>query len=222
MIQSQPGPDGAVPAATTADYPRPQLVRGAWSDLTGSWGFAVDDGDVGLREQWFAPGQLADEAFSKTIVVPYPPESAASGIGDTGFHPIVWYRTVLGLRSATAAGSRRILHFGAVDYRAQVWLAGRYLGEHRGGSTPFCFDVTDVLDTSSAAPVLVVRVEDDPLDVAQPRGKQDWRLRPHGISYHRTTGIWQTVWLESVPALHLRNLDLRPDIQAGTRELFLP
>jgi beta-galactosidase/beta-glucuronidase len=197
------------------------LVRSGWSDLTGTWGFALDDGDVGLREQWFAPGRLGDEAFSKTIVVPYPPESAASGIGDTGFHPIVWYRLVLDPPPATAPRARRILHFAAVDYRAQVWLAGRYLGEHQGGSTPFSFDVTDVLDTSAAAPVLVVRVEDDPLDVAQPRGKQDWRLLPHGIWYHRTTGIWQTVWIESVPVLHLRALDWSPDIQAGTVTLSL-
>jgi len=221
VTQRQPCHDGPVSAAASADHPRPQLVRSGWSDLTGRWGFALDEGDVGLREQWFAPGQLADEAFGKTIVVPYPPESAASGIGDTGFHPIVWYRRVLDPLPATAATSRWILHFGAVDYRAQVWLAGRYLGEHQGGSTPFWFDVTDVLHTSAAAPVLVVRVEDDPLDVAQPRGKQDWRLRPHGIWYHRTTGIWQTVWLESVPALHLRALDWTPDIQAGTVTLSL-
>jgi beta-galactosidase/beta-glucuronidase len=224
MIQSQPGPVGPGPAGSSAGHPRPQLVRAGWADLTGTWDFAVDDDDAGVREQWFASGPPADRAFSQTIVVPYPPEAAASGIGDTGFHPIVWYRTVLDPPPTAAQNgprSRRILHFGAVDYRAQVWLAGRYLGEHQGGNTPFWFDVTDVLGTSEAAPVLVVRVQDDPLDVAQPRGKQDWRLRPHGIWYHRTTGIWQTVWLESVPALHLRALDWSPDIQAGTVTLAL-
>ena len=221
MTESQPCPDRPLPAVASAGHPRPQLVRSGWSDLTGTWGFAPDEGDVGLREQWFSPGQLAEEAFSLTIVVPYPPESAASGIGETDFHPIVWYRTTLDPLPATAEGSRQILHFGAVDYRAQVWLAGRYLGEHQGGSTPFCFDVTDALDTSAAAAVLVVRVEDDPLDLAQPRGKQDWRPRPHGIWHHRTTGIWQTVWLESVPALHLRTLDWNPDIHAGTVTLSL-
>jgi beta-galactosidase/beta-glucuronidase len=221
VTQLQPCPDGPTPAAASVDHPRPQLVRKTWSDLSGLWDFALDEGDVGLHEQWFAPGPLADAAFARKIVVPYPPESAASGIGDTGFHPIVWYRTSLEPLPAAQPGSRQILHFGAVDYRAQVWLAGQYLGGHEGGSSPFSFDVTELLDPTTSAAVLVVRVEDDPLDASQPRGKQDWRLRPHGIWYHRTTGIWQTVWLETAPMLHARRVDWSPDIHAGTVTLSL-
>lgn len=116
-------------------HPRPQLVRDAWIDLSGAWGFAHDDDDRGLSGRW----QEADGAFDRNIVVPFPPESALSGIGDPGHHPVVWYRRELA-PPLPAPDRRLLLHFGAVDYRATVWVSGRYLGEHEGGHTPFTYD----------------------------------------------------------------------------------
>jgi len=203
-------------------YPRPQLVRPRWSELDGPWRFAFDDADSGIDEGWQNVGD-----FALTIAVPFPFESSASGIGDTGFHRVVWYARSLtsdelreagfgGGESDREAADRLMLHFGAVDYRAMVWLNGVFLGSHEGGQTPFSFDITTALDDERAEQLLVVRAEDDPADVAQPRGKQDWRLEPHSIWYHRTTGIWQPVWLEATPAVAVRLLHWVPDVPGGT------
>lgn len=202
-------------SALEAARPRPQLVRTSYLELDGDWGFAHDDGDVGRAEGWFDGRALPDR-----IRVPFPPESPASGIGATGFHPVVWYRrdlTGAELGDAGHSGGRRLLlHFGAVDYRAEVWVDGRSVGTHEGGHTPFAVDITDALDTATDDHVLVVRAEDDPHDLAQPRGKQDWQEHPHAIWYHRTTGIWQTVWIESVAQRHVTALNWTSDPSAGT------
>jgi beta-galactosidase/beta-glucuronidase len=206
-------------------YPRPQLVRENWTDLGGEWRLRFDDGHVGLAERWYAAEQLV--RYDRTVVVPFPPESAASGVHDTGFHPVVWYErdiSVEGLTSASAIaqGERVLLHFGAVDYRSSVWLNGILLGHHEGGHTPFSFDITHALsDERGDIQSLVVRAEDDPLDVAQPRGKQDWLVDPHVIWYHRTTGIWQPVWLEAVPAVAVEHLAWTPDVPGGSVRLDL-
>lgn len=188
------------PVASQGDgtYPRPQLVRGDWSDLSGRWGFAFDDDDRGVRERWFeAP------AFESSIVVPFPPESPASEVADPRAHHALWYHRTLTPGDLAAAGHREgrrlMLRFGAVDYRAVVWVDGQRVGSHEGGHTPFSVDITDALRLSDGGDI-VVRAEDRATDVAQPRGKQDWRDDPHAIWYHRTSGIWQPVWLESVPA----------------------
>ena len=198
-------------------HPRPQLRRPSLAWLSGPWAFAYDDGDDGVRSGWRS-GRFAAE---RTITVPFPPESTRSGIGDPGFHPVVWYRRTitqedLRIAGIDAQGDRVLLHFGAVDYRADVWLAGRFLGSHEGGHTPFTFDVTTVVREAGHALDLVVRAEDDPHDVGQPRGKQDWQLEPHGIWYQRTTGIWQPVWLEAVPALHVEHLAWSVDLDRAT------
>ncbi|MBF0670962.1 MAG: glycoside hydrolase family 2 [Salinibacterium sp.] len=215
------------PEATPGEplHPRPQLTREHWASLDGEWDFAHDDADIGLRESWFEPGT----EYPRTIRVPFPPESEASGIGDTGFHPVVWYRrevTADDLRNAGhgATGERVLLHFGAVDYRATAWLDGRMLGAHEGGQSPFAFElppaqVAEILGGRSAA--LVVRAEDDPHDVGQPRGKQDWLEQPHVIWYHRTTGIWQPVWLEAVPPTSIRKVHWRSDIPSASVRLEL-
>lgn len=197
-----------VGAAATQDgsYPRPQLVRSRWVDLSGTWGFAFDDADVGLGAGWVETGPSP----ARSIVVPYPPESPASGVGDTGYHRVLWYR-----RSVTpdeiamtnhTPERRLLLHFGAVDYRADVWVGGRHVAHHEGGHTPFSAEVPDAGDGFD----VVLRVEDDPHDLAQPRGKQDWELDPHAVWYHRTSGIWQPVWLESVPWRHVQRLTWLP------------
>ncbi|MFJ8822695.1 glycoside hydrolase family 2 protein [Streptomyces sp. NPDC102467] len=192
-----------------AGHPRPQLVRDPdWRDLNGSWQFAYDDEERGRTDRWMDPGVTAP--YTRTITVPYPPESEASGVQDTGFHPVLWYRRTVDV-SRPVAGRRLLLHFGAVDYRADVWLGGRLVGRHEGGHTGFSCDLTDAVDRDGEQ-VLVVRAEDRPLDAAQPRGKQDWRRDPHVIWYHRTSGIWQPVWLEDVPDERVRALHWTPDV----------
>ena len=186
-------------------YPRPQMVRQRWSDLTGEWDF--DYGE---------PADVAScrprAVFARTIIVPFPPESPASGVGDTGFHPVVWYRRRVSPVDVAGTGRRAsdrlLLHFGAVDYRADVWAGGQHVGHHEGGHTPFTVDVSQAGDEFD----VVLRAEDDPTDVEQPRGKQDWQLDPHIIWYHRTTGIWQPVWLEAAPQQHIEWLGWTTDV----------
>ncbi|MGW4586137.1 glycoside hydrolase family 2 protein [Amycolatopsis thermoflava] len=186
--------------------PRPQLVRSEWFDLDGAWGFAFDDDDRGLADHWFT----ATEPFDRTITVPYPPESQLSGVHATEPHTVVWYRREFDA-PPIPDGHRLVLHFAAVDYAASVWINGIHLGSHEGGQTPFSFDITAAL-RSDGPQVIVLRAEDRPDEGTQPRGKQDWHPEPHDIWYHRTTGIWQPVWAEVVPALHLRELHWTPEL----------
>ncbi|MEW2544707.1 glycoside hydrolase family 2 TIM barrel-domain containing protein [Streptomyces sp. NPDC047002] len=194
-----------------AGHPRPQLVREVdWHDLSGPWDFAHDDADRGRDERWMDPAAPAEDPFTRTITVPFPPESPASGIHDTGFHPVLWYRRTLDA-VRPGPGLRLLAHFGAVDYRAEVWLNGQHLASHEGGHTGFTCDLTRAL-AEEGPQVLVVRAEDQPRDASQPRGKQDWRPEPHTIWYHRTSGIWQPVWLETVPEQHLTRLHWTPQV----------
>jgi len=196
-------------------HPRPTQTRARWTDLCGTWSFAYDDEDAGLRSHW----QDRTDVFDRTIEVPFPPESAKSGIGDEGFHPVVWYRRTFSQSAVLAAAGRDdtalLLHFGAVDYRASVWVNGRLVATHEGGHTPFSADISDALNDVDEQ-VVVVRAEDVPGDRRQPRGKQDWELEPHVVWYRRTTGIWQPVWLEPVPASHLAEVRWTPDVGAST------
>ncbi len=194
--------------------PVPHRVREGWLDLTGEWRFGYDDAGRGIDERWYGEH---DSGFDRTITVPFPPESELSGIGDKGFHPVVWYRRTVSL---TPGSGRTVLHFGAVDYRASVWVNGRLVAEHTGGHSPFSADITDVLDDGGEQ-VVVVRAADQPGDVGQPRGKQDWQPEPHGIFYHRTTGIWQPVWIEQVPATYVTDLCWSSDTVAATVTLEL-
>ncbi|GAC1529076.1 MAG: hypothetical protein NVS2B16_36580 [Chloroflexota bacterium] len=187
-------------------YPRPQLVREHWIDLQGQWGFAYDDADHGLDEHW----ERCEDVFTRSILVPFPPESPSSGIGDTSFHPVVWYRRTFQVEPGDRS-QRLLLHFGAVDYRADVWVNGQHVAQHTGGNTPFSADITCTL-VPGEEQLLVVRAEDQPQDLTQPRGKQDWTEQPHRIWYHRTTGIWQPVWLESVHATHITAIRWTPNL----------
>jgi beta-galactosidase/beta-glucuronidase len=186
-------------------HPRPQLTRQEWTELGGSWQFAHDDADVGLDQGWCE----REDVFDRVITVPFPPESSASGIGDRGFHPVVWYRRTFD--AVRVPGGRLLLHLGAVDYRASVWVNGHLVAVHEGGHTPFRADVTRAL-AEHGPQVLVVRAEDPPADRTQPRGKQDWLERPHKVFYERTTGIWQPVWLEPVPATHVTSVRWTPQL----------
>lgn len=190
-------------------HPRPQFTRSRWTDLSGTWQFGYDDSDVGRQQRW---GQR-DDVFPLRIVVPYPPESELSGIQDRSFHPIVWYRRTF--EASAADGERLLLHFGAVDYRAEVWVNGQFAVSHEGGHTPFTADITELL-LPDGEQVVVVRAEDLPTDASQPRGKQDLQRSPHKIWYHRTTGIWQPVWLEPVPASRISSARWETEVERGT------
>jgi beta-galactosidase/beta-glucuronidase len=200
-------------------YPRPMLRRERWTSLDGTWELALDDADEGIAGRWWEPG--AEASFPRRIEVPFPPESPASGVGERGFHPVVWYRRrvshteLVGPDEAAGGDQRVFVRFGAVDHSARVWLDGRPVAEHVGGQTPFSADVTEALDPRAAEHVLVVRAEDRPDDVEKPRGKQDWQQEPHDIWYERTTGIWQTVWIEIVPRRHVADVAWTPDVAAA-------
>jgi beta-galactosidase/beta-glucuronidase len=181
-------------------HPRPQLTRENWQDLCGEWEFAHDDGDAGVHAGWWR----GDKPFERTITVPFPPESAASGVHDPAPHPVVWYRRTF----VAPAGDRLLLHFGAVDYRARVWVNGTEVASHVGGHAPFHVDITHALVPGEQ--VVVVRAEDGVGDLTQPRGKQFWEPEPAAIWYHRTTGIWQPVWLEPVAESYLSELVWTP------------
>jgi hypothetical protein len=182
-------------------YPRPQLQRDGWYSLNGQWEFAFDPDGT-----WSG----ADEVdWTNEITVPFAPEAPFSGIGHDGFFRVCWYRKRCELPERPPT-ERWILHFGAVDWSATVWINGAYAGEHAGGYTPFSFDITEFVE--GAACEIVVRAEDDPHDLAKPRGKQDWQLEPHSIWYPRTTGIWQTVWLERVPTTRIGRLAFTPNL----------
>lgn len=184
-------------------YPRPQLQRRNWRSLNGLWKFAYDD-----QGQWHHPDQV--RKWPAAIAVPFAPESLRSGIADTGFHPNCWYERDFDLE---VEGQERILlHFGAVDYRARVWVNGQFVAEHEGGHTPFSVDITDVLKPGGRQRV-TVWAEDDPHDLAKPRGKQDWQRHPHSIWYPRTSGIWQTVWIERVPPTYIQRLRWTPHFE---------
>src|SRR5215210_4740504 len=159
------------------EYPRPQLRRQDWANLNGEWSFAFDDSDAGLANGWQSVAledlRSGNSAFDRKITVPFCYQSKLSGIGETAFHDVVWYARAF---EYTPAGDERLLlHFGAVDYRAAVWVNGTQVASHEGGHTPFAADVTYAL--TGGENVLVVRAEDPSRDVTTPRGKQYWKER---------------------------------------------
>jgi len=187
------------PDAVWTEYPRPQFQRANWTNLNGLWSYAVTPKDAAKPTAW-----------NGEILVPFCPESPLSGVGRL-IDPTetLWYRRTL---PASASGMRSILNFEAVDYATTVWVNSKEIGTHQGGHTPFSFDITDSLK-SVGDNELVVRAE-DATEGYQLHGKQ--KLQNQGIWYSRVTGIWQTVWMEQVPAMHLLDLDYECDIAAGT------
>ncbi len=180
------------------EYPRPNLRRPGWLNLNGEWEF----------------GRGEKPTFDRQIVVPFCAESRLSGIAELP-GDVVWYRR----RFDAPEGECLVLHFGAVDYRATVWVNDVEVARHQGGHTPFSADITSV--SRRRDNVLVVRAEDPLADKTIPRGKQYWKKEPKGIFYTQTTGIWQTVWLEPLPARHIRRLRLSPNLMTGTVEFEL-
>jgi len=190
------------------EYPRPQLVRKDWLNLNGEWDFAFDRDNVGVKEKWI---QKAD-AFDRKINVPFAYQTKLSGIHDPSFCDHVWYRRSFSIPKEWGDKSV-IIHFGAVDYRAWVYVNGKLVGFHEGGHTSFSFDITECLTHETEE--IVVRVEDPSTDETIPRGKQFWKEKSEAIWYTRTTGIWQTVWLEPVNETRISKLRFTPDIDHG-------
>lgn len=183
-------------------YPRPQLQRADWTSLNGAWQFRFDD-----ERRFSHPSQVTD--WPLRIEVPFAPEARASGVADTGFHSACWYQREF---ECMPAGDRVVLHFGAADYAATVWVNGQLATTHEGGHTPFSVDITGMLSPGGRQ-VLSVLVEDDPHDLAKPRGKQDWQEQPHSIWYPRTTGLWQTVWFERVDRTYIDKIRWTPHVE---------
>lgn len=210
--------------ASTQDgvYPRPQLIRNHWASLDGPWDFRFDPHDSGVDERWF----LGEQQWDRTIEVPFPPEAEASLINDKTLHSIVWYRKRIDKSTLQSAGlgkngaDRLLLHFGAVDYVCDVWINGEHTSHHEGGNTPFTVTCPDLNQDDSFVTV-IVRAADDPRDFSLPRGKQDWEETPHIIWYHRTTGIWQSVWIEAVPYYHVAEMTWNFDATANIVRLWV-
>lgn len=173
-----------------SEYPRPDFRRENWLCLNGQWDFSIEE-----------------NTFDRKITVPYACEAPLSGIHDKGFLKTVWYRKAFVLPEEMQ-GKRILLHFGAVDYICDVWVNGNHVCSHTGGQVGFETDITDALRDGENS--IQVKVFDDYLDPTMPRGKQYWELESKGMYYSRTTGIWQTVWLEAVDPLHLIRCHITP------------
>lgn len=187
-----------------SEFPNPQFRRDEWENLNGPWRFALDQTDNGIDK-----GFSARDDFDDVIEVPFCPESKLSGIGHTDFIRACWYARHFNVPKEALTG-RVLLRFGAVDYEATVFINGREVGRHRGGYTSFCFDVTAAVQAGDN--LLVVRARDDTRDPLIPSGKQSARTESFGCYYTRTTGIWQTVWLEFVPRDYVRAVRFLPDV----------
>ena len=193
------------PAAPLPEYPRPQWVRSDWQNLNGLWDYAIAAADAAQPAEW-----------QGEILVPFPVESSLSGVMKrVSPEEQLWYRRTFTVPPGWQ-GRRVLLHFGAVDWHAKVFVNGQEVGEHKGGYDPFSFDVTDALVEGQQELVVAVA---DPTDAGfQPRGKQV--RRPKGIYYTPITGIWQTVWIEPVGTTHMERLSIRPDFDASAVEVL--
>lgn len=185
------------------EHPRPDLRRTAYFCLNGEWEFETDNACTGKEKN------RQNTPLSGKILVPYCPESALSGIGNTDFIRAVWYRRHFTL-PADFAGKRVFLHFGAADYRTEVWVNGTLAGKHIGGFTPFSFEITHLL--TEGEQTVAVYCEDDTRDARIPSGKQSNKLASYGCFYTRTTGIWQPVWLEATEEGYISSFRFYPDI----------
>ncbi len=188
------------------EFPRPQFSRGEsnWINLNGEWEYQTDRGLSGEARGLHKGGE-----FTEKIIVPFCRESVLSGIGDTDFCEGAWYRKTIALPEDWK-NNRTILHIGACDFKTKVWVNGEYIGSHIGGYISFSFDITSALKEGENT--ITIGVTDKVRTHDQPAGKQSARYESYGCFYTRTTGIWQTVWLESVPQSYISGTKYYPDI----------
>ena len=196
------------------EHPKPQFQRDHWLNLNGSWDFEIDNGRSGeprgLHEM--------DAKLSGTITVPFCPESKLSGVEHTDFMRGVWYQRKVELTEAQCAG-RVFLHFGAVDYKAIVYVNGKKAGSHKGGYISFKLEITELVKPGEN--VITLNAIDDTTDPMIPTGKQCAQYGSRGCYYTRTTGIWQTVWLEFTPKDYIDYVKFDTDVEAGTVTMTL-
>ncbi len=178
------------------EYPRPQMVRSAWMNLNGTWEFEMDHGITGRQRKLYEAASLKDK-----IIVPFCPESELSGIGNKDIMNAVWYRKEVEF-PAEFTGKRVILHIGACDYETEVFVNGKSVGVHIGGYISFSFDITDCVKEGKN--VITIYAKDTLRTNLQPVGKQSKDYYSSGCLYTRTTGIWQTVWVEAVPETYIK------------------
>ncbi|ROS71848.1 glycosyl hydrolase family 2 [Curtobacterium sp. PhB130] len=202
-----------IPAIPKPEHPRPQLVRDDWVNLNGVWGFEVDPGDSGLERG------LRDRELSGEVLVPFAPESKLSGVENVDFMHAVWYRRTVTI-PAEWRGKRALLHFGAVDHDCTVWVNDTEVVRHRGGFTSFTADLHAVAQPGEQA-TIVVRAR-DPRSGPQARGKQSVPFGNASCNYTRTTGIWQTVWLEAVPDVRILVPRITPSLSDGSLTVEVP
>lgn len=189
------------------EHPFPQMERAEWVNLNGEWDFEFDLGRSGRDRKLYESAE-----FSKKIIVPFCPESKLSGIEYKDFMSAVWYRRYFDINEEQLNGTI-LLHFGAVDYAAYVYINGKEIGVHQGGYTSFAFDITKYVKAGSNE--VIVCAEDDNRTDFQPKGKQSSMYYSSGCDYTRTTGIWQTVWLEFMPKSYIKSVKYYPDITNG-------
>lgn len=189
------------------EHPFPQMERADWINLNGEWDFEFDFGRSGLDRQFNKYGE-----YTKKIMVPFCPESKLSGIEHKDFIAAVWYRRFIDITEEQLNGTV-ILHFGAVDYKSIVYINSEEAGNHQGGYSSFGFDITKFLKAGKNE--IVVYAEDDNRNGHQPKGKQSSKHYSFGCDYTRTTGIWQTVWLEFMPKSYIKNVKYYPDVNNG-------
>jgi beta-galactosidase/beta-glucuronidase len=187
------------------EYPRPQFERSTWQNLNGEWTYIFDFGNSGEQQ-----GFSNNNGFEKKIIVPFCPESKLSGVEHKDFINHMWYQRKISIPESWN-GKDILLHFGAVYYEAEIYIDGKLVGRHFGGTSSFEFDITSFVQ-NGAKHNLVVHVNDDLRSGMQPGGKQCFNYFSEGCSYTRTTGIWQTVWMEAVSSFGLQSVHLTPDI----------
>lgn len=187
------------------EHPNPQFQRRSWFNLNGVWNFQIDNSKSGIDKKYYEPSTK----FDSSIIVPFCPESELSGIGYKDFMAAVWYSKEFVIPDRFD-NSKVFLHFGAVDYKATVYINGKEVGTHTGGYISFKFDITDYITDGSN--IITVYAEDDVRNPLQPRGKQSEKFYSHGCDYTRTTGIWQTVWLEFTPKSYIESIKVYPNV----------
>lgn len=190
-----------------SEHPRPDFKRERWHSLNGVWEFEFDDLNQGINEKWYG----ANHSFTRQIQVPFVYQAELSGIGTRERHDIIWYRREF-ILPEQFVDQQILLKIGAADYYTQIWVNGVYIGEHTGGYTPMEFEITNTLHARNT---VVIRVEDRADQRSQPRGKQSWMPTNFGCWYTGFTGIWQSVWLEAVAAIRIKQIRFTPDVDHG-------